>query len=38
MAGPLENARHLEPIGIFNIHLGYVIGMGTDIGINLLHD
>ena len=37
-AGPLENARHLEPIGFFNIQLGYVIGMGTDIGIKLLHD
>lgn len=36
-AGPLENARHLEPMGFFNIQLGYVIGMGTDIGIKLLH-
>ena len=37
-AGPLENARYLEPLGYLNIQLGYVIGMGTDVGIKLLHD
>src|SRR4051794_35491737 len=31
-AGPLRNARLLEPLGYFNIQLGYVLGMGTQIG------
>lgn len=34
-AGPLQNARLLEPLGFFNIQLGYVIGLGTDIGLKL---
>lgn len=34
-AGPLQNARLLEPLGFFNIQLGYVIGLGTDIGLRL---
>ncbi|HVJ06875.1 MAG TPA: NAD(P)-binding domain-containing protein [Acidisarcina sp.] len=37
-AGPLTNARLLEPLGYLNIQLGYVVGMGTQIGIKLLHD
>lgn len=37
-AGPLHNARLLEPLGYFNIQLGYVLGMGTEIGFKLLHD
>lgn len=37
-AGPLQNARLLEPLGYFNIQLGYVLGMGTEIGFKLLHD
>jgi len=37
-AGPLRNARLLEPLGFFNIQLGYVLGMGTQIGFRLLHD
>lgn len=36
-AGPLRNARLLEPLGYFNIQLGYVLGMGTEIGLKLLH-
>ena len=36
-AGPLKNARLLEPLGFFNIQLGYVLGMGTQIGSKLLH-
>jgi predicted dinucleotide-binding enzyme len=30
-AGPLSNARYLEPMGMFNIYLGYVAKLGTDI-------
>jgi predicted dinucleotide-binding enzyme len=36
-AGPLKNARLLEPLAFFNIQLGYVLGMGTQIGFKLLH-
>jgi len=36
-AGPLTNARLLEPLAFFNIQLGYVLGMGTQIGFKLLH-
>jgi 8-hydroxy-5-deazaflavin:NADPH oxidoreductase len=35
-AGPLRNARLLEPLGYLNIQLGYVQKMGTNIGIKLL--
>jgi hypothetical protein len=35
-AGPLQNARLLEPLGYFNIQLGYVLGLGTGIGLKLL--
>jgi len=37
-AGPLKNARLLEPLGFFNIQLGYVLEMGTQIGFKLLHE
>lgn len=30
-AGPLRNARHLEPLGYMNIQFGYVLGLGVDI-------
>lgn len=30
-AGPLANARYLEPLGMFTIYLGYVGGRGTGI-------
>lgn len=36
-AGPLKNARLLEPLAFFNIQLGYTLGMGTQIGFKLLH-
>ena len=35
-AGPLKNARLLEPLGFLNIQLGYVLGKGTKIGFKLL--
>jgi predicted dinucleotide-binding enzyme len=35
-AGPLKNARLLEPLGLLNIQLGYVLGMGPGIGLKLL--
>lgn len=36
-AGPLQAARLLEPLAYFNIQLGYVREMGTQIGFKLLH-
>jgi 8-hydroxy-5-deazaflavin:NADPH oxidoreductase len=30
-AGPLTNARYLEPMGMFNIYLGYMAGRGTSV-------
>lgn len=36
-AGPLKNARLIEPLAYFNIQLGYVLGMGTQMGFKLLH-
>ena len=30
-AGPLRNARYLEPLGFMNIQFGYVLGRGTGI-------
>lgn len=35
-AGPLENARLLEPLAFLNIQLGYSLKMGTQIGFKLL--
>lgn len=32
-AGPLRNARSLEPMGMLNIYLGYVAKLGTDIAL-----
>ena len=34
-AGPLKNARLLEPLAYLNIQLGYVLGFGTQIGFKL---
>jgi predicted dinucleotide-binding enzyme len=28
-AGPLSNARYLEPVGEINIHFGFFLGWGT---------
>ena len=36
--GPLRNARSLEELGFFNIQLGYVLGLGTKMGLRLFHD
>jgi len=36
-AGPLKNARLLEPFALLNIQLGYGLKMGTQIGFKLLH-
>ncbi len=36
-AGPLKNARLLEPFAFLNIQLGYALGMGNQIGFKLLH-
>lgn len=30
-AGPLSNARYLEPLGMLNIYLGYMAGHGTGV-------
>lgn len=35
-AGPLQNARLLEPFALENITLGYMLGLGTDIGFRLV--
>ena len=35
-AGPLRNARLLEPLALLDIQLGYVLGMGAQIGFRLL--
>jgi hypothetical protein len=35
-AGPLKNARYLEPMAMLIIDLGYVLGMGTNIGYKLV--
>jgi predicted dinucleotide-binding enzyme len=37
-SGPLRNARLLEPLGLFNIQLGYQLRMGTQCGFKYLHD
>lgn len=34
--GPLQNSRHLEALGYFNILLGYVLGNGPNIGLKLV--
>jgi len=36
-AGQLKNARWMETLGYFNIQLGYMLKMGTDIGFKLVH-
>jgi len=35
-AGPLQNARLLEPFALQNIALGYRLGLGTEIGFRLV--
>jgi 8-hydroxy-5-deazaflavin:NADPH oxidoreductase len=36
-AGSLKSARYLEPLGMLNITLGYMLKMGTEIGFRLVH-
>ncbi len=36
-AGPLRNARLLEPLGVLNVQLGYVLGYGAQGGFRHLH-
>ncbi len=36
-AGPLKNARLLEPLALLNIQLGFPLKMGTQIGMKLVH-
>jgi predicted dinucleotide-binding enzyme len=36
-AGPLKNARLLEPLGYLNIQLGFMMKMGKGIGFTLIH-
>lgn len=35
-AGPLKNARLIEPLGMLNIALGYHLGMGAEIAFKLM--
>jgi len=37
-AGPLANARLLEPLGYLNIQLGCVLGLRTQIGLALVRE
>jgi predicted dinucleotide-binding enzyme len=36
-AGPLRNARLLEPLSYLNIQLGHALGFGTDAGFKFIH-
>lgn len=36
-AGPLQNARWLETLGLLNIQLGYVVNHGTGTGFHYIH-
>jgi 8-hydroxy-5-deazaflavin:NADPH oxidoreductase len=36
-AGPLVNARSLEPMAFLNIQLGWALGYGSDIGFSFVH-
>ena len=35
-AGPLANARLLEPMAFLNIQMGFVLGLGTEIGLKVV--
>ncbi|HVM45176.1 MAG TPA: NAD(P)-binding domain-containing protein [Candidatus Thermoplasmatota archaeon] len=37
-AGPLQNARWLETLGLLNIRLGYGVGLGPAMGFRLVHE
>ena len=36
-AGPLANARLLEPMAFLNIQLGFALGLGHEIGLKVVH-
>ncbi|MFN2550144.1 MAG: NADPH-dependent F420 reductase [Myxococcales bacterium] len=36
-AGPLQNARYLEPLAVLNIQLAYSVGLGPDSGFRHVH-
>ena len=36
-AGPLKNARYLEPLAFLNIQLSWVLGNGPDVGFKFIH-
>ena len=36
-AGPLQNARLLEPLALLNVQLGYELGLGREMGIKVVH-
>jgi predicted dinucleotide-binding enzyme len=36
-AGPLKNARSLEPLAFLNIRLSWVLGYGPNVGFKFLH-
>ncbi len=36
-AGPLYNARYLEPLAVLNIQLAYAVGLGPDSGFRHVH-
>ena len=35
-AGPLKNARYLEPLGMLNIQLAFSLGLGANFGVKLV--
>ena len=37
-AGPLQNARWLETLGVLNIQLGFVVGHGIAAGFKYVHE
>lgn len=37
-AGPLQNARWLETLGVLNVRLGYGVGLGPAMGFKLVHE
>ncbi|HWG89619.1 MAG TPA: NAD(P)-binding domain-containing protein [Candidatus Thermoplasmatota archaeon] len=37
-AGPLQNARWLETLGLLNINLGFVVGHGPAVGFRFVHE
>ena len=36
-AGPLANARLLEPMAFLNIQMGFALGLGPEIGLKVVH-